>query len=237
MDRLITSSTRQPATETTGEPTPVAPAEPAPTDRTQAAERYKVDWGENGKEGYDPALVKNVEGLANENSQLHDRLEKFDAFMAAEDQRQQVQAEYLANEEAIGFHQAVDALDSERYGKTYEESGKLAPQISVEHQALREKLWEQVDELRAGLQAYGRPVPNESELLNRAQAAIFPDHIKRKAVATQNSKLRNQSGRRLGTGAGGRPRRDETIPEDIMDDKENEADFEKCLQVSIDNGA
>jgi hypothetical protein len=174
------------------QPAPVAPApvEQIPDDETLA------------NNGYDEDYIR----LARNTRAMQQELAAVKQFVAGQ---QRVNAVQEHTQRLTRFHDAVDELSPERFGRTIDKEGNLVP-LDPKHNEAREKLYNAADamlrEMTVRSRQAGVPprVPPLSVLLRRAEQSIFAKEIRDEERQAFQQRVSEQSRRRRP--AAGRPR-------------------------------
>lgn len=176
---------------------------PAPTSSGAEKPKFsKIDLAKLKEAGYDDetlgylanqnALVEHLEALQTEREQEKTQIQALAEYVQQSEQRwQQVENQRRANV----FHDHVDHLGDDRFGKVFDANGKMQP-LTAEQDSARRKLWETVDTLKAGMAARGLEIPAESLLLRRARQVAFADDIAKAERAKLQKEITEQSKRR-----------------------------------------
>jgi hypothetical protein len=141
------------------------------------------------------ALVKYANALREELDSIRGETKQLQAERADRERRHEIAA----------FHDAVDQLDAERYGRTIDERGRPVP-LGKAHDETRRKLYEQAQTLAAGIvtraQVLGKPVemPPLSVLVRRAEQLAFGEEIRQEEKKKLLAKAAEQSKRRRPVG-------------------------------------
>ena len=176
----------------------------APTSSTADAKPAKqkftkLDLDKLKEVGHDPEtieqfkrlndLVDHAENLEQQRAQEQARVEQLEQNFT---QFQQLMWQAEQQRRANAFHDAIDNLGDERFGRAFGTDGKPTA-ITKEQDEARRKLYETVETLKAGLAARGQQIPAESLLLRRAKQVAFAEDIAKEAVAKRNQEIAAQS--------------------------------------------
>lgn len=169
-----------------------------PTEGKTADEELNLDPEEYEKAGYDNETVKLVKARKAD----FERIKALEARLA---RQEQIFQEQEAARSMAHFHQMVDGLDADRYGRAVDEQGRFS-KLEQAHDENRRKLFEASDTIIAGIVARARergeePVfPTHKALLQRAELLAFGDDIRQQERAKQQKEIAEQSKRRRPAG-------------------------------------
>ena len=221
-------------------PEPVVPA-PVKAEEKPAEVPATLDLDpEKYKEaGYDEDTVNLVRFAKSQQEKLDQLNQQMETFRQSQVQERQ-------HREIIAFHDAVDQLDSKRFGRSVDEKGRPVP-LSKEADAERRRLFEAKAEIESALAAKARAAGEEpqfipmSVLIQRAHKYGFSDEIEADRKEQLQKDLKAQSRRRRPVSVN-RPtngkvqRRDE--PNNPVDDLlANETIAARFKQYQEENGA
>lgn len=144
--------------------------------------------------GYDEEYIKIVES----HRSLQNELLSVKTYMA-EQRRASAVREHTQRLER--FHDAVDELDVERFGRTVNDNGEVVP-LDEQHNTARERLYNAADSMLREIvgrarQANVQPrVPPLGVLLRRAEQVVFAKEIREREKTEYQRRVAEQSKRR-----------------------------------------
>ena len=137
-------------------------------------------------------LIEHIEQQEQSRVAELDRLQKieqgFNQF-----QQQLVQADQQRRWNS--FHESVDHLGPDRFGKAFGDNGKPVA-LTKEQDDARRKLYDTAETIAAGMQARGQDIPAMSVLLRRAEQLAFADDIAKTSADKVRKEILDQSKRR-----------------------------------------
>lgn len=150
-------------------------------------------------------LVKAHKALAEEHSQLQQSVGQFRQQVEADQQRATLN----------NFHDVVDTMEEDLFGRSLtsgsDGSDRLVVKLSEAHESARQKLYETMDALAAGIAAKaaqsGRPaeLPPASVLIHRAKQVAFGEELRKRSIREFQEKVAAQSKRRRPAAGRSRP--------------------------------
>lgn len=183
------------------EPKTEATETATPAEKAEAKRLAKLDLKKYEEGGYDEdtleavrkqnEAIDYVEQLENRIKEIEPSVEAMKQHFIEQDRIRQINA----------FHSAVDGLDQDLFGKSLDDSGRVA-QLDKKHDDNRRKLYEAGETLVAGLVARARAagqepnLPPSNVLLQRALQLAFADELRAKATQKIQSDVKAQSQRR-----------------------------------------
>lgn len=173
-----------------GKPEPEKPVEKpvekpagAKTDTVSADE---IDPEEYEKEGYDPSTLK----LVRSHKALLDKTAKLEQALSAF-QSQQVDA--IEKQKARTFHEAVDELGADVFGKMFRENGTVSGEFNAKNEEAREKLFWSARKILDDTMARTGTAPPLKVVLQRAYQAEFAEELRKRDRAELQERLEKQS--------------------------------------------
>ena len=121
--------------------------------------------------------------------------------------QQNRQEEALAGQ-AMEFHNLVDNLDEDRYGRSFV-NGQYVD-LSKEHDGHREKLWDAMDTITSGIHRKAErdgvepQYPSNNELAHEAELLAFADSIREEEQKNISQRIQQQSRKRRPVGSSSR---------------------------------
>lgn len=184
------------------------PAQPQAQQQTQAPAETtkpkfaKLDLAKLKEAGYDPeslehfaqhnAVVEHLEQLEKDRAAEREQFQAFTQYVQYNEQRWQQQESVR---DVNHFHTIVDSLNDARFGKAFDERGRVR-QLSDSENAVRQQLWETYKQFETSYQQSGKPIPAREILIPRAKNYAFAEDIAKEAVAKRNQEIAEQSKRR-----------------------------------------
>lgn len=195
-----------PAKELTPAVSPPAAPDAAPTPQ-EIAELAKIDPALFEEAEYDELTMNLVKSVR----QMQDRLEEQAKHLKESQQFQETVNKTFYEKETADrlnyFHDCVDQMDQDRYGRSVDDAGRVVDVTDAE-QVNRKKLWEAADLLMTGIIGQARragqepKLPSLPSLLMRAEQIAFADDLRnqdrrkfQEAVSAQSKKRRPSAGR------------------------------------------
>lgn len=165
--------------------------DPSPVEQKQTDDDLDLSKYEEKYDEDTVRIVKTLKEVREQNRMLMEERQQREAFVQQQEAVRQINA----------FHEAVDSLGDERFGKSISEDGVPVP-IAGEADTLRRRVFETVATLAAGIDARARangkePVlPPLPDLVKRAYQMEFANDIAARAQQSVEAKIREQSKRR-----------------------------------------
>lgn len=164
---------------------------PDPPAKLEPEEPKGMDWGELGKEQFDPEVVKNIEALS---AKLDKVTKDYDDLKGQQGTQSEAQFQQEMTAFNSRFDDIVDGLGQpDLFG---EDRAKLTTsQISN-----REAMYDTTGLLMLRADERGLASDLSPTIVKRALNVEFSEHVSKQAADKRKSAIKNQSGRRLGTG-------------------------------------
>lgn len=172
-----------------------------------------IDPKKYSDEGYDEETVKLATSLRRQQEKTREAmklLEELNGWRKSfEDDLAQQEMVQVTNE----FHRALDSIGDDRFGRAYDESGRIVD-LNKDAHTHREKVWEAMKVLENGIYARAREkgvaptVPPRDVLVQRAYQLAYPEAVKatKRQQTIETAKAQSAKRRPVGNQGGTRTR-------------------------------